>query len=360
MSGKTSRAKRKSGGVKKINLALQGGGAHGAFTWGVLDRLLEEDDIEIEGVSATSAGAMNGAMLTSGLKCGGPDEGRAEAKRRLSGLWTKVSEGFLPNALSKNPWASWMQAFTPLGGPFDLPRNQIYLAGTLMSQMISPYQTNLLGANPLREILEDLIDFDKVCRTDAPRLFVCATDVRSGRAQIFSGDDISIDAILASACLPDLYQAVEIDGREYWDGGYTGNPPIWPLIYETDIQDVMIVHINPIEREKTPHDALGIQNRVNEISFNSNLMAEMRAIHTIDQLVAHGHLSGERYKRMRIHSVEDEETMRRLSIATKLSPDSRLLETLRDAGRNAMEVWLQDNKDKIGVESSVEIREKYL
>ena len=344
---------RRVQGELKINLALQGGGAHGACTWGVLDRLLEDGGIAIEGVSATSAGAMNGAMLTSGLKSGGPKE----ARRRLAKLWTRIRDGF---PLNKPPWSLWLEAVPQSLGPAAIENNPVWLAGDMLTRMISPYQFNPTDVNPLREILQEMIDFDAVCRRDDPRLFVCATDVRSGRARIFSGDDITVDALLASACLPFLYQAVEIDGREYWDGGYTGNPPIWPLIYNCDSEDVMLVQINPIEREATPHDARGIQNRVNEISFNASLMNEMRAIQTIDKLVASGALSGEQYKRMRIHSIDDPETMRNLSIATKLNPAATVLDTLFKAGRQTMDEWLAEHRGKLGVESSVDLAEKYL
>ncbi len=336
-------------GPIKVNLALQGGGAHGAFTWGVLDRLLEEPDIEIEGVSATSAGAMNAAMLTTGMKVGG----REEARRRLSAFWGRIHDGF---PLNRPPWSLWISAWSPLGPD----SNPAYAWSGALTQMLSPYQFNPAGLNPLRKILEEMIDFSKVCRTDDPRLFVGATDVRSGRSKVFQGEEISVDALLASACLPFLYQAVRIDGRDYWDGGYTGNPPIWPLIYNCESEDVLLVHINPIERETTPTDAMAIQNRVNEISFNSNLLNELRAIDTICRLVGHGKLPSERYKRMRIHPIEDEETMRELSVATKLTPAGHILDRLFDAGRAAMTDWLALHRDKLGVESSVDLRARYL
>ncbi|MCI4665559.1 MAG: patatin-like phospholipase family protein [Neomegalonema sp.] len=335
---------------RRLTLALQGGGAHGAFTWGVLDRLLEEDDIEVEGVSATSAGAMNGAMYTTGLKIGGPEE----AKRRLADFWGQIRDAYPLNQL---PWSIWAKAFHDFLPPALNPAAAI---GGAVSQVVSPYQLPLADINPLRDVLESMVSFDKVCRRDEPRLFVCATDVLSGRAKIFMGEEISVDALLASACLPTIYRAVEIDGREYWDGGYTGNPALWPLIYECDTSDVLIVHINPITRRTPPRDARGIQNRINEISFNSNLLGELRAIETVDKLVAAGHLPAERYKRMRIHAVEDPETMRSLSASTKVTPEARLLDRLYDAGRNAMTRWLDEHKAKIGIESSINLRDAYL
>ena len=334
---------------RRLNLALQGGGAHGAFTWGALDRLLDEEDIEVEGVSATSAGAMNGAMYTTGLKCGGPEE----AKRRLAAFWGEIHDAY---PLNKAPWSAWAQAFGML--PPDM--NPAFALGEALSRLISPYQTNLLDINPLRDALEATIDFDKIKRHDDPRLFVCATDVASGRAKIFMGDEITVEALLASACLPTLYKAVEINGRAYWDGGFTGNPALWPLIYETSTQDVMIIQINPIVRDEAVRDAPAIHARINEISFNSNLLAELRAINTIDRLVACGDLPSGRYKRMRIHAVADPETMSKYGAASKVTPSTKMLDDLFDAGRACMSRWLEEHKDKIGVESSVDIREEYL
>lgn len=345
----TATRRRKKPKTRKINLALQGGGAHGAFTWGALDRLLEEEDIEVEGVSATSAGAMNGAMFTTGLKLGGRDA----ARQRLSDFWGEIRDAY---PLNKPPWSIWAQALDGLPSMFN-PTRAIQGAASFV---VSPYQFNLLDINPLRDTLERMIDFSKVCRNDDPRLFVCATDVANGRARIFRGDEISVEALLASACLPTLYRAVVIDGREYWDGGYTGNPALWPLIYYCEAPDILIIHINPISRLEPPHDAKGIQDRINEISFNSTLLGELRAIDTIDRLVAAGHLPPDRYKRMRIHAVEDDEIMRELSAATKLTPDSRMLDRLFSSGRAAMEAWLDAHQASIGVESSVSIRDAYL
>lgn len=338
---------------KRVSLALQGGGAHGAFTWGVLDRLLKEEDIEIEGVSGTSAGAMNGAMVTSGIKAGG----REEARRRLKDFWRDIRDA---HPLNQPPWR-FISDFVPGGrNSAALEYNPGYLLGDVISRFLSPYQFNPANLNPLRAAIERQIDFTKVVRTDNPKLFVCATDVQSGRAKVFSGDEISVDALLASACLPFMFQAVRVEGRDYWDGGYTGNPSIWPLIYDCACGDVMLVQINPIEREETPTEARAILNRVNEISFNSNLMGEMRAIELVNRMISRGEAPEPRYRPIRIHAIEDPETMRRLTVSTKLTPDWRMLKDLRDAGREAMDAWLAEHKDKIGVESSIDIAEKYL
>ncbi len=339
---------------RKINLALQGGGAHGAFTWGVLDRLLDEQDIEIEGVSATSAGAMNGAMLTTGLKIGG----REEAKRRLAAFWANVRDQF---PLNNTPWAHWAKAFSPLDEAYAAAMNPAMMMADFVTRVASPYQFNPADINPLRELLEELIDFDAVCAVkDHPHLHVCATDVQSGRAKIFSGKEITVDALLASACLPQIYQAVEIDGRAYWDGGYTGNPPLWPLFYRSTSRDIMLVQINPIERDEVPRDARAIRDRVNEISFNSTLLNELRAIHTIDKLLERGHLEATEYRQILIHPIEDQATMQRYTATSKMSPDAEMLLALRDAGAAAMENWIRLHKHKIGVESSVDLRKRYL
>ena len=357
---------KKQGAKLRLNLALQGGGAHGAFTWGVLDRLLDDPDIEVEGVSATSAGAMNGAMYTTGLKIGGAEEARARLRR----FWDEIRDAY---PLNRPPWSHWLQAFNapPYGAalpPSLAPSaffnpaayNPMQAFGAAMSQFFSPYQANLLDINPLRHVLEAIIDFEQVSRAAPPQLFVCATDVASGRARIFKGREISIEALLASACLPTLYRAVEIDGREYWDGGYTGNPALWPLIYDCAAPDILIVHVNPIVREDLCHTAQAIQTRMNEISFNSNLLAELRAIDTIDRLAREGRLPEGRYKRMRIHAVADPETMRELRPGSKATPNGAMLDRLFTAGRRAMERWLEEHKDKIGVKSSVKLREDYL
>ncbi|MCI4660291.1 MAG: patatin-like phospholipase family protein [Neomegalonema sp.] len=338
---------------QRICLALQGGGAHGAFTWGVLDRLLEEEWLDIEGVSATSAGAMNGAMLTTGLKSGG----REEAQHQLRVFWERMRD---LSPLNQPPWSFWTGMLSDRGMPNLFGVHPGYLAGEVVSRLFSPYQFNPANINPLRDALSEMVDFSKVCREDDPRLFVCATDVRSGRAKVFQGDEISTDALLASACLPTLFQAVRIDGRDYWDGGYTGNPPIWPLIYFCQTEDVVIVHINPIVRQETPTTPDGIFNRMNEIAFNSNLLGEMRAIDTVARLVEEGHLPDTRYKKMRIHAIADEETMRMLGAASKLNPAWTILQELHEAGRDAAARWLEADAAKLGDRSSVDIRERYL
>lgn len=339
--------------TKYLNLALQGGGAHGAFTWGALDCILDDPEIEFEAITATSAGAMNAAMLVTGLANGG----RAGAKAMLEEFWNKVVERAVGprsalNMFALPPHPAVMRSF--------YENSPAYQFGELVTRTFSPYQLNPLNINPLRDLLEELIDFDCLCSSDFPRLFINATNVRKGRAHVFQGDDITVDAILASACLPHLFQAVEIDGEAYWDGGYMGNPAIYPLVYGAETRDVLIVHINPIIRDELPITSQEIDNRINELSFNASLMREMRAVSFVQRLLDDGALDRDQYKRLRIHSVRDDDTMSAFGVATKATPDWTVLQQLRNAGHRAMRAWLEAHKDKIGVSDSVDIRKEFL
>jgi len=336
-----------------LNLALQGGGAHGAYTWGALDRLLDEEDIGFEAITATSAGAMNAAMMVTGLARGG----RKGAQALLAEFWNRITENA---AGPRSPFSMFALPPDPavLNAFYSL--SPAYLAGEWMTRTFSPYQLNPLNLNPLRDLLEDMIDFDEVCRGDGPVMFVNATNVRKGRPRIFSGNEITVDALLASACLPSLFQAVEIDGESYWDGGYVGNPAIYPLVHGATCRDVLIVHINPIVREETPTTAADIANRINELSFNASLMREMRAVDFVQRLLDEGVIPEGRWKRLRIHSVRDDETMRSFGVATKATPDWAVLTRLKAAGAASMEAWLKAHKDKIGVRDSVDIQAEFL
>ena len=275
--------------VKCVNLALQGGSAHGAFTWGVLDRLLEEPRIEAEGVSATSAGAMNAAVMAHGLTTGG----RKGAREALEEFWHGVARVSVPFAA--------LQLFE------------------VMSRFLSPYQLNPFNYNPLRQLIRQVIDFEQLRRRSAIKLFLSATNVRTGKIKVFTDKEITADCVLASACLPFLYQAVEIDGEHYWDGGYMGNPALFPLIYSCHSRDILIVHVNPVERPGKPTSAHEIANRVNEISFNSSLMRELRAVAFVTKLIDDGKLSQGDAKRMLIHSVCADDVMRGLGATSKLT-----------------------------------------
>ncbi len=338
----------------KINLALQGGGAHGAFTWGVLDRLLEEDDIEIEGITATSAGAMNAAAL----KAGWIRDGNEGARAALDAFWDALSSANGPDI------ASWFSTVLPAPEAYArfMEMSPAYLAGDALTRMFSPYELNPLNIHPLKPLVEGFFDFEKVCADDGPKLFVSATNVRTGKIKIFSGAEIDVDPLLASACLPTLYQAVEIKDPKtgkleaYWDGGYLGNPALFPLFYNTKNSDVMIIHINPIHREEVPRSSVEILNRVNEISFNSSLLRELRAIDFVSRLIEEGVIGHNTMKSIHVHSIMDDELMNKLSAATKLSPDRRLLNTLKMAGRTQMDAFLRDHKDNLGKRSTVDLR----
>ncbi len=338
---------------KPINLALQGGGAHGAFAWGVLDKLLEDDRVEISAVSATSAGAMNAVVLAYGVSIGGSHA----AREKLHEFWLETSRaGEFYSPVRSNPWAKWLQAsgFQPDFAP-------AFLGFQAMTHMFSPYQLNPFDINPLKDVLLKVVDFERLSQCNrATRLFISATNVRSGKIRVFENCEVSADAVLASACLPYLFKAVEIDGEAYWDGGYMGNPAIFPLIYNRGSKDVVIVHINPLERKKVPHSAAEIFDRINEITFNSSLMREMRTIEFVTRLIDEDALDGSRYNRMRIHSIRDDAEMINLGIETKLNSDWMFLCKLRDAGRAKAAEWLETNIDHVGERSTVDLAAEFL
>ena len=336
-------------GTKTVNLALQGGGAHGALTWGVLERFLEEERLEFEGITATSAGAMNAAAL----KCGWVHGGRDGARARLESFWTGVAK----RSPGSNPLSRWLAEVNPMLGMglTALQTGPGYFAGETLTRIFSPYDLNPLNYHPLRDLIGTL-DFDGMDEPAGPKLFICATNVRSGKIKVFKGEEISTDAILASACLPTLFQAIEIGGEAYWDGGYIGNPALFPLFYETDSRDIVIVHINPIERDEVPVRAPDILNRINEISFNSSLLRELRNIDFVKRLIEDGVLQGSRFKDVLIHSVRDDDTMAELGVATKLQPDNRLLMQLRAKGYAAGDAFLKANWKNLGTRSSVDLR----
>ncbi|MGP1394546.1 MAG: patatin-like phospholipase family protein [Inquilinaceae bacterium] len=334
---------------KRINLALQGGGAHGAFTWGVIDRLLEDGRIDIEGISGTSAGAMNAAVLAYGLATGGHQGGRDA----LADFWHRTSEAARLSPLRPSPMDRWFTV-----GNMDLsPSWMLY---DNMSRVLSPYQFNPTNINPLRDVVAATIDFDILCETDAVKLFLCATNVRTGRIKIFKGRELSVDAVLASACLPFLFHAVHVDGEDYWDGGYMGNPPLYPLIYHTDCNDVLLVQINPVGIDQVPRSARSILDRINTLSFNSSLMREMRAISFVTKLIDEGSLDGDRYKRLNIHAIDAEPEMAKLSVSSKLNADQEFLGWLFRLGRDRAAQWLDSHFDKINKETSTDIAQKFL
>jgi len=349
----TARPKRRwrtAVSTKTINLALQGGGAHGAFTWGVLDRLLEDERIAFEGVSATSAGAMNAVVLAYGLTEGG----HAGARKALEGFWRRVSHAAAVGPLQP----TWLDRLT---GNRSLEWSPAFLMFDLMSRVLSPYQFNPGNRNPLYDVLVQSVDFDRLRSSVCPlKLYLSATNVRTGKIQVFDNDVVCPQRVLASGCLPFLFQAIEIDGEHYWDGGYMGNPAIFPLIYNSRSRDVLIIHINPRERAELPTTAAEIMNRVNEISFNSSLMREMRAISFVTKLIDDSATGLRKLKRMLIHSIAADEIMSKLGVASKLNGDWDFLTYLRDAGRQHADAWLATNFDSLGRRSTIDIRKEYL
>jgi NTE family protein len=346
-------ASQAKGNQKLVSLALQGGGAHGAFAWGVLDKLLEDSRLSIDAISATSAGAMNAVVVAYGVSIGGPDGARA----KLTEFWREISRaGQVFSPLGAFPWQQWLHA-----SGFRSEFSPAYFAFQAITHAFSPYQLNPFNFNPLKDVLVKVVDFDRLSSCNrATRLFLSATNVRSGKIKLFDNAAMSADVVLASACLPYLFQAVQIEGEYYWDGGFMGNPAIFPLIYNAGSRDVIIVHINPIERTKLPTSAPEIFDRMNEISFNSSLMREMRAVAFITKLIDDNVLDASKYRRMLIHSIRDDAAMIELGVATKLSPDWGFLCRLRDAGRNKTGEWLERNLDKVGHASTVDLSEIFL
>jgi NTE family protein len=337
-------------GIKSINLALQGGGAHGAFTWGVLDRLLEDDRIAFEGISAASAGAINAAVLACGLAEGG----HQGAKRALAKLWRRIAH--LGSLTPLQP-----SLYDRLSRNHSLDASPAFMLFDLVTRLFSPYQLNPFNYNPLRQVLTETVDFEALRSGHCPvKLFLSATNVCTGKIKVFQNDAIGPEAVLASACLPLMFQAVEIDGEHYWDGGYMGNPAIFPLIYGCDSRDVVIVHINPLERAKLPTTASEIMNRINEISFNSSLMREMRAIAFVTKLIDDGKILDNSMKRMLIHGIEAANVMIELGALNKLNADWDNLTYLMKVGRERADAWLQKNFSRLGEESTVDIRDEYL
>ncbi len=342
---------------KTINLALQGGGAHGAFAWGVLDKLCEDGRLSIDGLTATSAGAMNTAVYSYGKMKGGLDG----AREALHNFWRDISDaGQRYSPIKPVFWEQWF------GGDKwqDLDQSFSYLWFESFTKMFSPYEFNPLNINPLREVLLRHVDFAEITHCKCTNMFVSATNVRTNKIKVFRNDEITCDAILASACLPMLFQAVEIDDEAYWDGGYMGNPALYPLVYYTNTSDIVILHINPIEREEVPKSSRAIFNRINEISFNSSLLREMRAIDFVKRLVEEGWIKDEfrdyfQFTHLNIHSIRPDEVIRDFSVASKFSPDWGFLCHLRDAGREITAQWLEESHDAIGQRSTVDLRREF-
>lgn len=335
---------------KRIKLALQGGGSHGAFTWGVIDRLLEHGGLEVEAIVGASAGAVNAVVLAYGLAIGGPDGGR----ERLSDFWHRVSAvgrlGPLQPTLFDKLFSFGSMKFSPLWHFHDM-----------LSKLFSPYEINPGNLNPLRDLLLEAVDFDRLdASRDGPELFVCATNVLNGRLRVFHRPEITVDSIVASATLPYMFQAVEIDGQYYWDGGYCGNPPIFPLIYMGGGQDILIVQINPINIAEVPKTARAILDHAATLSFNSSLMREMRVIKFVQDLIDRGELDSAKHMRTLIHTIDAEQELGSFDVSSKFNSDLGFLLHLFALGRAKADTFIENHYGDIGVRSSTDIVAKFL
>ena len=332
------------GAAKPVNIALQGGGSHGAFTWGVLDRLLEDGRLDIAAISGTSAGAMNAVALAHGWAQGGAEG----ARQKLHDLWRAVGDAGRFSPVQRMPW-------DVLWGNWSIDTSPGYQWYESFSRLFSPYTANPFNHNPLRDAVRTEIDFDLVRRCASPKLFLSATNVETGQLRVFETKEITLDVVMASACLPQIFQAVEIDGTPYWDGGYGGNPALYPFFYATPVEDVLLVQINPVIREGAPRSAREIQNRIDEITFNAAMLREFRAIAFVNELIESGRIDPAHYRQIRMHRIDADEAFRDLSASSKINAEWAFLEYLRDLGRSAAEDWLADSYDAVGTRATLDI-----
>jgi len=340
-----------------IDLALQGGGSHGAYTWGVLDRLLEDERLEFAGISGTSAGAMNAVALAAGLMEGG----REGARQSLRRFWTRIGAQTPLAALQASPLPPqpWLDAWQ------HWAREATAWWGRSLVQTLSPYSFNPFNLNPLRTILEDTVDFDRVRRCHKTQLFIAATRVSTGELRVFRQDELTADVVLASACLPTLFQAVDIEGEPYWDGGYAGNPSLLPLVQETPADDLLLVQINPSRRDALPTQATDILDRINEITFNASLLKELRTVQMLKNLLAEDTTPHrcyrdplfERVQTLRVHRIDADDALRDLGASSKLRTDAVFLEQLFQLGRTAANRWLQQHRTDLGQRGTLNLQE---
>lgn len=338
--------------TKRINLALQGGGSHGAFTWGVLDALIEDGRLVFEAVSGTSAGAMNAAIMLQGWASGGP----AGARAALAAFWGELGQMAIASPIRRTP-------LDRLQGNWNLDESAGALWADIIQRTLSPWQRNPLKFDPLRDLLRRHFNAEAVHACHEVKAFIAATNVRSGKIRIFTREELSIDALLASACLPNVHDAVEIDGEAYWDGGFRGNPPIWPFIYSSDSNDVVIVEVDPPSRADIPRSNAEIADRLNEITFGGALMAEMRAIAFVQELIDSGAITGEfshRLKKLLIHSIADPATLAPLGAVSKFNIEPEFLDMLFAAGRAAGTRWLLETFHKVGRENSIDMSARFM
>ncbi len=337
---------------KRINLALQGGGSHGAFTWGVLDALIEDGRLEIEALSGTSAGAMNAVIFMQGWAKNGPDGARAE----LRAFWTELGAMAFTSPIQRTP-------LDQLRGTWNLDDSPAALWADVMQRTLTPWMRNPLGLDPLRDLLRRHFDQNAVRECHGIKAFIAATNVQTGKAHIFTREELTVETVLASACLPNVHNAVVIDGVPYWDGGFRGNPPIWPFIYASDSRDVVIVELDPSFRPGVPKSNAEIADRLNEITFGGALIAEMRAIAFVQDMIEKGAITGEfgaRLKEIMIHSINDEASIAPMGSVSKFLIEPAFLEHLFQLGRTAATKWLASTFEEVGVKSSIDVRARFL
>jgi NTE family protein len=339
--------KREIARQRAINLALQGGGTHGAFTWGVLDRLLEENWLSIDGITATSAGSINAVLLAHGLAVGG----REAAKKALALFWRRLSVMMASSVLQPS-------ILDKMSGTFGLDYSPGYLLINLLCQFLSPYQLNPFNVNPLKHLLEDIVDFGLIRRQTAVKLFLSATNVRTCKLDIFDGKVLTANHVLASSCLPFLMHAVEINGEPYWDGGFIGNPAFFPLIYQCEACDIVLIHVTPARRSDFPATSNAILSRMQEVSVNSSVMREMRAIAAVNKWISQGKMTSG--KEILVHIIEEVDAISKLPHSSKLNADWEFVLYLHAIGRRCAENWLASNSNRLGIESSIDLETKYL
>jgi NTE family protein len=332
---------------RKVNVALQGGGSHGAFTWGVLDRLLEDGRLDMSAISGTSAGAMNAVALADGWARGGAEG----ARERMEEFWKAVARKGRFSPVQRTPWDMLL-------GNWSVENSPGYLWFDAMSRVFSPYVANPFNFNPLREVVEREISFANIRSGRCMKLFISATNVETGRLRVFENNELDIDVVLASACLPHYFQAVEIGGVPYWDGGYGGNPAIYPFFYANQVEDILLIQVNPVVREGTPHSTVDIQNRIDEITFNATLLSEFRAIAFVRELIAESKLSHRDFRDIRMHRIDADTAFKDLSASSKINAEWAFLEYLRDLGRTAAEDWLEESLEQVGTKSTLDLSEE--
>ena len=327
-----------------VDLALQGGGAHGAFTWGVLDRLLQETWLTIDGISGTSAGAMNAAVVADGHAAGGAEG----ARQALDRYWKAVADAARFSPFQRGPLDRML-------GRWTMDSSPAFLGMDFLSRLFSPYDLNPSNFNPLRRILNEQIDFERL-KSSPIHLFITATNVRTGRGRVFRNAELTPDVLLASACLPNMFQAVQVDGQYYWDGGYSGNPTITPLVRDLKSDDTILIPINPVERPGTPQTAAEIMNRLNEVSFNAVLLKELRMIAMLRKVADPSGGEGEQWAKMRIHMVPNH-LMTQLGYSSKLNAEWDFLFMLKLEGRKAAEAFLAKDGAALGERSTIDLEQ---